>query len=180
MTVKSEPKFWLRNSITIKFVIIGILILALLIPAGMIKNLIHERNSLRESVVSEVSYKWGNPQTIAGPIITIPYTTYFKKDKEVFEKINYAQFLPETLNVEGDINPEIRYRGIYKLVVYNANLSLSGNFNKPDFSQWNIPEKDILWNEASLSIRIPDMRGIKDIITIKWNKQNYDVNPGIT
>jgi inner membrane protein len=179
MTVKYEPKFWIRNSVTIKSIIIGVLILVLLIPAGMIKNLIHERNSLRNSVVSEVSYKWGNPQTIAGPIITIPYKTYYKKDKEIIEKINYAQFLPEDLNIEGTINPEIRYRGIYKVIVYNANLNFSGNFNKPDFSSWNISESDILWNEAILSIRIPDMRGIKDVITVKWGKHKYDVNPGI-
>ncbi len=138
MTVKNEPKFWVRNSVTIKSIIIGVLILVLLIPAGMIKNLIHERNSLRNSVVSEVSYKWGNPQTIAGPIITIPYKTYYKKDKEIIEKTNYAQFLPETLNVEGAINPEIRYRGIYKVVVYNANLNFSGNFNKPASISSNI------------------------------------------
>ncbi|MDA3954618.1 MAG: cell envelope integrity protein CreD [Bacteroidales bacterium] len=179
MTAKNEAKFWIKNSITIKFIVIGIIILALLIPAEMIKNLIHERNGLRNNVVSEVSYKWGNPQTIAGPIITIPYKQYFKKDKEIIEKINYAQFLPEELNVKGTINPEIRYRSIYKVVVYNANLNFSGSFNKPDFSLWNIPESDILWNEATLSIRIPDMRGIKDVITVKWDKHKYDVNPGI-
>lgn len=75
MTVKNESKFRVRNSITIKFIIIGFMIFALLVPAKMIKNLIHERNGLRNSVISEVSYKWGNPQTITNPIITIPYNT---------------------------------------------------------------------------------------------------------
>lgn len=179
MTEKKDTRFWIRNSITIKFIIIGIMIFALLIPAGMIKNLIHERNNLRKSVINEVSYKWGNPQTIAGPIITIPYKHYFKKDKEIIEEIKYAHFLPEDLNISGVINPEIRYRGIYKVVVYNANLKFSGFFIKPDFSPWKVPDSDILWENATLSIRIPDMRGIKDVVTVKWNKFEYDVNPGI-
>ncbi len=179
MSGKNETKFWIRNSITVKFVVIGFIILALLIPAGMIKNLINERNSLRNSVISEVSYKWGNPQTIAGPILSIPYKRYYKKDKEIVEEINYAYFLPEDLNVKGNINPEIRYRGIYKVVVYNTSLSFSGNFTKPDFSDWKIRNSDILWEYASLSIRIPDMRGIKEEIKINWNKNEYDVNPGI-
>ncbi|NOQ28287.1 MAG: cell envelope integrity protein CreD [Bacteroidales bacterium] len=179
MTVKNESKFWIQNSITIKFITIGLMILALLVPAKMIKNLILERNSLRNTVVSEVSYKWGNPQTIVGPIITIPYKTYFQKDKEIIAKINYAQFLPENLNIKGEIIPEIRYRGIYKVVVYNANLNFSGSFNKPNFSIWNIPESDIIWNEATLSIRIPDMRGIKDVITVELGENKYNVNPGI-
>ncbi len=179
MTEKNETKFWVRNSITIKFIIVGLMILALLIPAGMIKNLIHERNALRNSVISEVSYKWGNPQTIAGPIISIPYKLYYKKDKELVEETRYAHFLPEDLNIEGKLNPEIRYRGIYKVIVYNTNLSFSGTFNKPDFSNWKIPESDIMWENATLAIRIPDMRGIKEGIKVKWNKNEYDVNPGI-
>ena len=179
MSGKNESKFWVRNSITIKFIIVGLMILALLIPVGMIKNLIHERNVLRNSVISEVIYKWGNPQTIAGPIITIPYKLYYKKDKEIVEETRYAHFLPEDLIIKGNLNPEIRYRGIYKVVVYNANLNFSGTFNKPDFSNWKIPESDIMWENATLAIRIPDMRGIKEGIKVKWNNDEYDVNPGI-
>ena len=176
---QNESKFWVRNSVTIKFIVIGILILVLLIPAGMIRRLIQERNSLRNSAISEVSYKWGNPQTIGGPIITIPYKIYYKKDKEIIEDIQYAHFLPEDLNIKGEVYPEERKRGIYKVVVYKTKLNFEGTFNKPDFSDWKIQDKNILWDQATLSIRIPDMRGIKDAIKIQWNKEQYDVNPGI-
>jgi len=179
MTEKNTTRNWLRNSITIKSAIIGILTLILLIPAGMIRNLIHERSSLRNSVISEISYKWGNPQTIAGPIITIPYKKYHEQDNKLVESIHYVHFLPESLDISGQINPEIRYRAIYKVVVYNSVLEFNGNFTKPDFSDWKIKDSDILWEDATLSIRIPDMRGIKDNIKIDWNKESYDVNPGI-
>ncbi len=176
---QNESKFWVRNSVTIKFIVIGILILVLLIPAGMIRRLIQERNSLRNSAISEVSYKWGNPQTIGGPIITIPYKVYYKKDKEIIEDIQYAHFLPENLNIQGEVYPEERKRGIYKVVVYKTKLNFEGTFNKPDFSDWKIQDKNILWDQATLSIRIPDMRGIKEAIKVQWNKEQYDVNPGI-
>ncbi len=179
MSEKTTSRFQFKNSITVKFIIIGLMILALLIPAGMIKNLVYERSSLRDSVISEVSYKWGNQQTIAGPIISIPYKSYYKKDNKIVEEINYAQFLPEELNINGKINPEIRYRSIYKVVVYNSELKFNGYFNKPDFSQWKVPDSDIMWDDATLIIRIPDMRGIKDTISVKWNKNNTEVNPGI-
>ena len=179
MTGKTDSKNWIRNSITIKFVIVGILILTLLIPAGMIKSLILERNDLRNTVVNEISYKWGNPQTIAGPILTIPYKQYYKKENKIIEEIHYAHFLPEKLDIEGNLNPEIRYRGIYKVVVYNTLLNFNGTFVKPDFSEWKVPDSEVLWEDASISIRIPDMRGIKDVIRIIWNDSTYDVNPGI-
>lgn len=179
MTTKNEYNFWERNSIMIKAIVVGILILVLLIPAGMIGNLVRERNSLRNSAISEVSSKWGNPQTIAGPMLTIPYKTYYKSNKEIIEEIRYAHFLPEELNITGEINPEQRKRGIYKVVVYQSDLQFSGKFSKPDFSIWKIQDKNILWDQAILSIRIPDMRGIKDVIKVHWNKKEYDVNPGI-
>lgn len=179
MCEKNSTKNWFQNSITIKSIIVGVLILVLLIPAGMISNLIHERNSLRNSVVSEINYKWGNPQTIAGPIITIPYKTYYKHEGKIKESIQHAYFLPDDLDIIGNLNPEIRYRGIYKVVVYNTVLEFNGNFLKPDFTDWKINESDILWEDATLSIRIPDMRGIKDNIKINWNKETYDVSPGI-
>jgi len=179
MADKNDTRSWMQNSITIKSIIVGLLILVLLIPAGMIRSLIHERNSLRNNVVNEVSYKWGNPQTITGPIITIPYKSYYKKDDKIVEQIKYAHFLPEALDIKGQINPEIRYRGIYKLVVYNSLLNFNGIMKKPDFSSWKIPNENIMWENATLSIRIPDMRGIKDVIKINWNKNTFDVNPGI-
>ena len=179
MNDKNETKSWVRTSTTFKFLIVGALILILLIPAEMIKSLIKERNALRNSVIDEVSYKWGNPQTLAGPLLTIPYKQYFRKDNKIIEEVHYAHFLPENLEINGDVNPEIRYRGIYKVVVYSSNLEFKGNFRKPDFSQWKINESDILWDDAYLSVRVPDMRGIRDIVKINWNKDVFDVNPGI-
>lgn len=179
MNDKNETKSWVRTSTTFKFLIVGALILILLIPAEMIKSLIKERNALRNSVIDEVSYKWGNPQTLAGPLLTIPYKQYFRKDNKIIEEVHYAHFLPENLEINGDVNPEIRYRGIYKVVVYSSNLEFKGFFRKPDFSQWKINESDILWDDAYLSVRVPDMRGIRDVVKINWNKEVYDVNPGI-
>jgi len=71
--VKKTSNF-IKRSVTLKIVSIGVLILLLLIPAGLIQNLIHERQSRRDSVVSEISDKWGEIQTLTGPFITVPFT----------------------------------------------------------------------------------------------------------
>ncbi|OFX88062.1 MAG: hypothetical protein A2W99_11075 [Bacteroidetes bacterium GWF2_33_16] len=179
MAEKNEIKSWVRDSITFKSIIIGFLILVLLIPAGMIKDLIKERNTLRNSVVSEISQKWGNPQTISGPVLTIPFKKFYKNENKIIEEIHYAHFLPENLTIEGKLIPEIRNRGIYEVVVYSSLLNFNGVFIKPDFGEWKIKDSDILWEDASISIGIPDMRGIKDALKIKFGNTEYDVNPGI-
>ena len=185
--MSEQPSFfeklgtWIRNSITFKIVSIAILILLLLIPTGMINDLIRERQSRQESVVSEISSSWGNEQTLTGPVLTIPYITYYKTDddEELKSLRNNAYFLPNTLNIDGDVNPELRYRGIFEAVVYSTLLNVSGEFIQPDFSDWNIDDKDILWNEATISVGIPDMRGINDNILLNWEETKSEFKPGV-
>ncbi len=83
---------WARNSVSLKLVAIGFLILILLIPSSMIDSLIYERMNLRDEATEEVSSKWGGRQTLGGPVLTIPYYTYVKNDKGHFKlKANLAR-----------------------------------------------------------------------------------------
>ncbi|UCG27986.1 MAG: inner membrane CreD family protein, partial [Bacteroidales bacterium] len=179
MNAFNETKNWIANSITVKCLIIGFIILMLLIPAQMIKSLISERESLRDSVAGEIFSKWGNSQTISGPVVTVPYYWYSKEDEKTVRHIDYAHFLPDELIIESDVGTEIRYRGIYNVIVYNTRLRLHGRIPHPDFSVWKITEEDILWDEAFISVGIPDMRGIKKGVNIMWNNETSAVEPGI-
>ena len=117
------------NSIAVKIGIIGGLILILLIPAAMVKSLIEERRGRQVEAINEISGKWGGSQVISGPVITVPYTTVKidsrGRPQTITEKLN---ILPEELNITGELIPEIRYRGIYKTVLYQAKLLTNGSF----------------------------------------------------
>ena len=174
----------IKNSITIRLLSIGFLVLILLIPTAMIEDLISEREYRRANVIREVSSKWGGAQTIAGPVLTIPYYELNKfYDDEKKEKYNktkhYAHFLPEKLNIEGSLTPEIRYRSIYEIIVYNTLLNVNGTFTTPDFKTLGIDEGSVIWHEAFVSLGVPDMKGIRDNINLKWDKTTYAFNPGI-
>ncbi|NNC84588.1 MAG: cell envelope integrity protein CreD [Bacteroidia bacterium] len=169
----------LAESISFKLFTIVVLVLLLLIPTAFVKSLIKEREATRNSVIYEISSKWGNQQTVTGPFITVPYYTYYKKDKEVIKQQSFAHFLPEQLNITGNLNPEIRYRGIYKVIVYNSELEIRGNFLAPSFKEWKVRPEDILWDEAYLAMGISDMRGIKDELKINFDNATYDVSPGV-
>ena len=170
----------IRNSVTLKLLSMGILMLLLLIPAAMIQELIYEREFTRQAAISEVSSKWGNAQTLAGPVLIIPYNVYrTTEDDRVVETTAYAYFLPETLRVEGKVTPETRYRGLYEVVVYTTTMSYAGHFAPPDFSDWDIDPKDILWDDATLAVGISDLRGINESIKLRWNNAPFDVDPGV-
>jgi inner membrane protein len=169
----------ITNSVSMKILVIGILILLLLIPSGMIKRLITEREKRRDETIAEVTSKWGNAQTLCGPVLTIPYLTYVDT-KDGIKKSRYrANFLPDELTISGTLIPEIRYRGIYEVIAYNTKLKFKGKFGMPVFSGWRTDEMDLLPDEAFLSLGITDMRGINRNIMITWNDSVLIASSGL-
>lgn len=171
-----------RNSVILRLILIGVLSLLLLIPTGMIKSIVGEREARSQEAIDEVSSKWSNEQTIAGPILTVPYKKYVKdKDNpnKVVEITSYAHFLPERLDISGDIEPKMLNRGMYDVVVYNSKLDLTGSFKAPDWTKLNINPADAHLDQATVSLNIPDMRGIKEKIAFNWNNAAINLEPGV-
>lgn len=172
-----------KSSLSLKLFVIGFLIVILMIPIGMIAFLTNERESRQEEAFREVSGKWGNEQTITGPILSIPYKDKVERTTSegtvIDETIRYAHFLPEELNIKGVVDPEKRKRGIYEVVVYNAKLEISGRFLAPDFSKWDIAKDDILYKQAFVTLGIPDTRGIKEVRDLEFGNKKYAFNPGV-
>lgn len=174
----------LRFNLLFKTSVIVLIALLLLIPTSMIEGLIYERENTQREAVFEVSSKWSTEQTLTGPILTVPFNRYIKQfsKKDSADKIvqirDYLHFLPDVLNVEGELMPEKRYRGIYEVVVYNSNIHFSGSFLSLDFKSFDIPASDLLLDKAYVSIGINDLRGIEKQIDLNWNKQTVSFNPG--
>jgi inner membrane protein len=178
-TFKKTGDF-IRNSATLKIFSIGLLVLILLIPTSMISSLMRERESRRDSVIKEISQKWGNGQTITGPFFTVPFRSFYKDEKDKLKfKIHYLHVLPENIYISGKIDPMIRYRGIYEAVLYNTQININGNFTIPVLNQSNIDPENVLWEKAIFSIGITDMRGIQENLNIKFNERNFKASPGL-
>ncbi|HEX2879842.1 MAG TPA: inner membrane CreD family protein, partial [Polyangiaceae bacterium] len=161
-----------------KMAFIGLLMLLLLIPVAMIKDLVSEREQRSATVASEVSDKWGGSQQVVGPILTVPYRVIELDDEgKVKTTLNYAHFLPEAMVVKGDLEPEIRHRGIYDVALFRANLELEGRFTQPDFEAWHVPADLILWDDAYVSLAVPDVRAIAASVPLDWNGVRADCVP---
>jgi inner membrane protein len=170
----------IKNSVSFKIITIFFLILILFIPLSMVKDLIREREYRKENVIEEIASKWGRDQTVAGPVLTVPYKKYFE-DKNGTRRfsVQYMHFLPEHLDVSGKIYPEIRYRGIYEAVLYNAKLEIKGRFAHPEFEALGIRKEEIIESGAFISVGISDMKGIKELTDARINNEPLSMNPGI-
>ena len=169
----------LRNSVTFKLVVVCVLILLLLVPAGMIQSLINERQFRKSEAVADISAKWGATQTVSGPVLSVPFRRYYVENKERRFNIEFAHFLPQTLKVDGELLPEIRYRGIYKAVLYRAKLNIAGEFARPDFNALSIGDADVIWDRALITLGVSDMKGIRETVAARIDDAPLTMNPGI-
>ena len=134
---KSQPSFTRKHSTIIKLIGVGALVLVLLIPLEMITGVLSDRLSRRNEAVADITASWGKEQNVIGPVLGIPYQYKFRTMKEIplggdkverreVEEIGLANayFLPETLNITGDVQTQTLHRGIYDAAVFRAQVKL--------------------------------------------------------
>lgn len=177
-TNPSKSNSILKNSVTTKVAIIGVLILLLLIPMSMIESIIVDREHQREKAIKEVSNKWAGKQTITGPVLTIPMSYEVMVNKQIVTKKENLHILPEDVTYKSTIEPKKLHRSIYEIVVYQSGLVTNGNFKLPDFSIYT-DSKKIHFDKAYISIGISDLKGIKNKIALNFNGEKTRVTPGV-
>ncbi|MBL0145049.1 MAG: cell envelope integrity protein CreD [Chitinophagaceae bacterium] len=171
-----QPNFWQKNKLILKSFFIAFLVLALLIPTFIIMYLVNDRKDRKQEVTREISNKWSAAQNVTGPFLTIPYTD-FDANKNAIKK--YIYLLPEQLSINSTLEPEIRYRSIYKVPVFTAKpIVLKGKFSNNSIASAGINESFVKWNEAKLCVGISDLKGIKQQ-SIKWNDSLLTMETGL-
>ncbi len=165
-----------KESVTLRILFTGALVIALLVPLVMIQSLITERQSYRHEAITEIGKGWAGEQTLAGPVLTFVNEYIITENEKTFTKQDVKYVLPDDLVIESKVHPEIRYRGIYQTIVYKTDLIVKGNFNPARIKEVFNP--DIL-KESYLSFNVSDPRGIKENIKLRWDNAEQVVKPGL-
>lgn len=165
-----------HQSLTIKLAVLAFMGLIFLVPLEMIKLIIMERQGNAEKVKTEISNQWAAKQCVSGPVLNIPVKT-IPTEKDEKPRTMIWHIMPETLVITGKIDPEIRYRGIYQSVVYGSDLRLNGDLVLP--AKNTLPNYDILWSEAYITIGISDNRGLKGGVILKTDSGELQAEPGV-
>ena len=167
-----------RFSVFLKITCICLLIPFLHIPLVMTNGVLRERQGYLAQATEEIAGIWGRPQLVTGPVLAVPYAyktqvirTKIANGKAVqVEETEFtpatAYFLPETLAVNGTVDPEVRHRGIYDAVVYSTKLKLAGSF-QPDFAVAGIESDRIDWDRAQVLFGVSDLHGVRSVGPLK-------------
>lgn len=164
----------------IKGSIIAALILILLIPASLLRNLVHEREERQRQVVTEVSSKWAGGQTLVGPVLAVPYNIVLKAaDGRVMEQRKMAYFLPDALRIKGSVQPEERHRSLYTVALYRSGISLAGRFNALPLQSIGLTPEQMVWSDARLMLGLNDPRGLEEEVVLNWAGTSRPLEAGM-
>jgi len=165
--------------LTAKLAVIGVLGLALWIPTSIIGLLVHERSDRRDEVVGEVSATWGRAQNVEGPVLSVPVHKWGEDvNRRPVKRTVWVHQLPETLEIRGSLEPEVRYRAIYEVVLYRGSLKLQGSFPPLDPSRWGVKSEDVQWDRAVLTFGISDPKGLREVPRLVLDGETLPLEPG--
>ncbi len=181
-TTPSALRQFARSPLTRAF-ILGVLALFLEIPVLFIASLVEEHNQTRDEAIAEMTSHWGGSQRLAGPFLVIPYRYQVTEVLEgLGERTRWvdgaATFLPTELSADVSLATERRRRGIFEAPVYRSTAQLTGAFDPPDFTQWDIAPDQILWDRAQVAFDLSDVHAIQTGARIEWAGDQLTFEPG--
>lgn len=157
-----------NNKSAWKALIITVLTLLLLIPINLIQSLVEERSDRQNQVTDELNKKWAAPQTLTGPMLMVPFVETTGAGKDLRQIKKWAYFLPDELNVNGSLLPEVRKRSLYQVNLFRAKVSFSGKFAPLSLEGLNIEKDKFIWSQARFVIGVSDIRGMTQKPNLIW------------
>lgn len=179
----------MRLALFLKMLVTAGLALILIIPLSAIQSVVAERQNVSAGVLREIQATGVGSQTLTGPILVVPYRrktmvpSYDEKTKKTTLLPTYengqTHFLPEVLGVKARVGTEMRHRGIYNVLLYNAQQTINGSFAVPEnFGLPTAPSVSYEWYEPYVLIGISDPRGIRGTPLFKWDGREIALKGG--
>ena len=186
-----------RWSRPVRWIGVGMLALVLLIPLQMVGSVVRERHQTYQGVVADIAGSWSGEQLLSGPILIVPFNERVERrdevitadgDKEVVQRWEtcrrLAAILPDVLTLDGELVPETRRRGIYRVQVYSAKVVVSGSFRDPRAAVEGLSAADRLegidWSSAVVGFGLSDPRGIVAADGGELDGRALQLRPGTT
>lgn len=179
------------DSLTLRAALIAALALLMLVPLSFVSEIVSERSQRHQSVLNDIAQTWGHSQTVSGPVLVIPFTEVRIVEGEVIDEEGRSQstrktvrtqrtahFLPTELAIAANLTDEVRQRGLFKSLVYDADVQLDARFDAVDLAPLSDDMETIHWDKAWVSIGLSDTRAIAEVADFNWNGIQQVLSPG--
>jgi len=179
----------MRMRIFLKLSVLGFLSIFLLIALGSISGITRERKGRLAAVQEDIAASYAGPQRILGPFAVLKFRETWTEKKYNSEKdlwyedeqsaLRTEAVCPDTLQYEGSLDVEERYRGIFKAHVFQSRGKLDGALTFPKLDELRSHDGSSLeLISAHISVIVSDPRGISRVSGLKWGDVVLDILPG--
>lgn len=180
--------FFARSALA-KVLMLVLLTSLLGIPLALIGGVIQERGQSRWHAAQSLAAAHAGPQTVIGPVLLVPYVERWTEEKRDAEgkltsRVSHARqkahlVFPETTVFDGRLEPQERYRGIFKVLFYEWRGGATGRFSAFDPSRIPHAEKDsVIEAQAPLfALGLRDVRGLQGTPVLELAGQATSFQP---
>ena len=170
------------RSPALKLLVIVGLTVAMALPLFLIQLALSDRQKTAEGAATDIAQGYGGPQSVAGPVLLLPYTvqrTEVVDGKQVQSTQQYtAVILPDDLKFNVHASTETRSRGIFPVPVYRAGIAMHATFDKAAMASWVPADAQVRWKDASIAVLVSDARGLADNVSLNVNGRSVPFEPG--
>ncbi len=151
-----------------KIAMIGAMTLVILVALAMVAGVIEERQRYRHEAVADIARSVGQSQVLAGPVLLVPYEETSTREVQGSDGVTrtsserrsgHWRFFPATLEARGRLVPDVRWRGLHEIRVFEWQGALDAGFDVTIPA--DVPGVTRRIGRPLLSWGISDVRGIR-------------------
>ncbi|HUQ12893.1 MAG TPA: cell envelope integrity protein CreD, partial [Novosphingobium sp.] len=170
-----------------KLLLVALVGAVLVVPLLLVYALVYDRKSQSETARATITQGWGGEQTIAGPVVVIPYRdtqveTSDENGLRIQRSVDVIRELylsPLAHSAVTRLAPERRRKSIYESVLYDATVSGKARFALPaDLARFGVAREALLLDRAELRFGVSDARGLRPGSTVTADGEALTQQPG--
>ncbi|MEO0600167.1 MAG: cell envelope integrity protein CreD [Myxococcota bacterium] len=179
------------RSLAGRLVLVLVTGIVLLIPLQMVDELRRDRGYRLDAVQQELFQQWGTTQNVVGPVVWVPVLDRWEEQVERRDNQNRRTLetvskeiqrnfviLPEDLDVRGILDTDTLHRGLYDVLVYEAEVQLQATFRRPELTAREGHTLVPLWDEARLVVELTDLTAVAAVDELVWQDQTLRPDSG--
>ncbi|MDR1728418.1 MAG: cell envelope integrity protein CreD [Acidobacteriota bacterium] len=177
----------LTSSYGFKIVLLAVLILFLMIPVLMVRNLIDERKAYSREAENGIMAAWGGPFILEGPVIRVPVVhreeihTKTEKDGdkvEFHERSISLWIMPKKVDVKASFQTEVKRRGIFSVPLFAGDVAITGSVDPGDALASLQPYQTPDLSKAEVVISLTSQKGIRKLLRARIGGADLFFKPG--
>ncbi|RZW04395.1 MAG: cell envelope integrity protein CreD [Rhodobacteraceae bacterium] len=187
-----------------RFIMVGVLALLMSLPLNLVSGVVQDRADYSRSTVAMLSSEWGGDQLFSGPLLTIPVTeevTYDRRreavdaltgltlrddkgnaiyehyEETVTEDRNPIYLYAETFDMEMTTETQTRYRGIFEVPVYTADIAMTFDFDLSEADDMLTGQEVAHWDDAHLRVFLSSNKALRGEAVLEADGRSLRLEP---